>query len=319
MAVRGLLVAGLIFAMSGCRTGERQPLFRPKKPAEQSPLVVPPTPTPLPPGNGTPYVPPGAVPLNPPPPGNPAPFVPPAPVPANPPPPPQTSNFPPGPPAWQPGPSSPEKKQETQEPPRVSVLLFPPEPIPGQPPQARPDEGKNAKLYPPEPVRTEIARTAHRLPPPALPVGIPQFSSVKEQVAAGLRPSLDEGFDWLQANGYRGVLLIRSSGEEESADKKQVAKRGLRFFSLEISGQTLTRETVDAFNRLVADHSHYPLFVYDRDGSLAGALWYLHFRLAEHLPDDAARIRAGSLGFREGGDDSVRALWQATQRILGEK
>ena len=31
-----------------------------------------------------------------------------------------------------------------------------------------------------------------------------------------------------------------------------------------------------------------------RDGTLAGALWYLHFRTARQLPDDAARVRAGA-------------------------
>ena len=35
-------------------------------------------------------------------------------------------------------------------------------------------------------------------PRTALPVGIPQFSSVNSKVSSGLRPSLDDGLDWLR-------------------------------------------------------------------------------------------------------------------------
>jgi protein tyrosine phosphatase (PTP) superfamily phosphohydrolase (DUF442 family) len=156
-------------------------------------------------------------------------------------------------------------------------------------------------------------------PATPLPAGIPGFALVGDRLATGRRPLLDDGLDWLKANGYRGVLYLRRPGEEDSADRRQAEKRGLGYLSLEVSPQTLSRALVDEFNRRVADPDGLPLFVYDRDGTLAGALWYLHFRTARQLPDDAARVRAGALGFREESDDAHREMWLAVQRFLAEQ
>ena len=59
-----------------------------------------------------------------------------------------------------------------------------------------------------------------------------------------------------------------------------------------------------------------PLFVFDRDGSVAGGLWYLHFRLVEKLSDEKARAEAARLGFRE--DGASRTMWIAVQNYLSE-
>ncbi len=154
---------------------------------------------------------------------------------------------------------------------------------------------------------------------PVLPVGIPQFAMVNDKVANGLRPMLDDGLDWLKSNGYRTVLYIRRPGQDDSADRKQVEKRGMRYLTLEVSPETLSRKTVDDFNRFVADTSGYPLFVYDRDGSLAGGLWYLYLRLVEHDTDETARVRAARLGLREDREGAQRAMWLAVQKLLSEQ
>jgi protein tyrosine phosphatase (PTP) superfamily phosphohydrolase (DUF442 family) len=130
---------------------------------------------------------------------------------------------------------------------------------------------------------------------------------------------LDDGLDWLQANGYRTVLQVKRPGADDGADRRQVEKRGMQYRSLEVSPQTLSRTTVQAFNRIVNDGAGHPLFVYDRDGALAGALWYLYFRTAENAGDDVARIRAGGLGLREGRDEAHREMWLAVQRFLSEQ
>src|SRR5262249_39628784 len=74
-------------------------------------------------------------------------------------------------------------------PPRDSVRLNSPE----------------ASVSPRQPAVSE-SRTAE--PPPAapLPNDIPQFASVYDRVASGLRPVKTDGLDWLKANGYRAVL-----------------------------------------------------------------------------------------------------------------
>ncbi len=251
--------------------------------------------------------------------------APPAPVPGSPPP--ETSGF--GPPPFSPEPPVWEPS------PRVDVRLGPPETGGGNPPLENPPAG-GARLRPP--VVTEQVTPApappnpkppevkeqkafappERATPPALPVGIPQFAQVGAKVASGLRPMLDDGLDWLQKNGYRTVLHLRRPGEEDGADRKQIEKRGMRYVSVEVSPQTLARKTVDEFSRLVGDTAAQPLFVYDRDGALAGALWYLHFRLADGSSDEAARVRASALGLRQDREGMHRDMWQAAQQLLDQ-
>jgi protein tyrosine phosphatase (PTP) superfamily phosphohydrolase (DUF442 family) len=180
--------------------------------------------------------------------------------------------------------------------------------------------GENPRLGPPQidekvtPAPRKPAVAESTGPPPALPVGIPQFAPVKDRVASGQRPMLD-GLDWLKDNGYRTVLHLRRPGEDDAADRKEVEKRGLKYVSLEVSPQTLTRKHVEEFTRVTKDAAGFPLFVYDRDGSLAGGMWYLYFRLAEDLSDEAARLRAGALGLRE-DRDSHREMWVAIRQLL---
>jgi protein tyrosine phosphatase (PTP) superfamily phosphohydrolase (DUF442 family) len=192
-----------------------------------------------------------------------------------------------------------------------SIQLGTPEPL-------VPEAGKEKiKLYPPENTEPEKTPLAKKEPLPLFPVGIPNFSPVKDQISSGLRPSL-EGLDWLKANGYRTVLFVRAPGEDDTADKKQVEKRGLKYLSLEVSPATLSRQIVDDFNQIVGAEKDRPLFVYDRDSSLAGGLWYLHFRGTDANADDSARVRAGALGFREDRDDSHRDMWLAIQKLLSK-
>ncbi len=151
---------------------------------------------------------------------------------------------------------------------------------------------------------------------PPLPVGIPQFAMAKPNVANGLKPSLDGGLDWLQANNYKRVLHLVLPGKDSSADQKQVAKRGMQYVRLEVSPQTLSDREVKQFNQIVRDESGHPLFVYDENGYLTGGMWYIYFRLVEDLSPDAAHARAGSLGLREDRDDAHRDMWLAIQNYL---
>jgi hypothetical protein len=90
----------------------------------------------------------------------------------------------------------------------------------------------------------------------------------------------------------------------------------LRFVSLEVSPQTLSRALVDQFNQLVADANNLPLFVYDKDGSLAGGLWYLHLRLVDRATEEKAREEAERLGFRQERSDAHLKMWLAVQNQL---
>ncbi len=189
-----------------------------------------------------------------------------------------------------------------------TIRLSPPEvsvPGPGQTPE-------------PPPAAPAPAVTERREPPaPAAPVDIPQFASARAKVANGLQPFPD-GIAWLKEHGYRTVLHVRPAGTDDAAARRQFEKSGLRYLALDADPRSLTKEQVDQFNRLVTDESNLPMFVYDKDGSLTGGLWYLHYRLVEGWSDEKARTEAARLGFRQEQDDAHRTMWIAVQKLLEE-
>jgi protein tyrosine phosphatase (PTP) superfamily phosphohydrolase (DUF442 family) len=146
-------------------------------------------------------------------------------------------------------------------------------------------------------------------------VDIPQFTMARPRVASGQQP-MPDGVAWLQSHGYRTVLHVRAPGEDDAAARRLFESNKLRYLSLEVSPRTLTREVVDKFIRTVNDEANLPLFVYDRDGSLAGGLWYLYLRLADKVDDERARTEASRLGLRQEGEGSHRDMWIAIQGFL---
>jgi protein tyrosine phosphatase (PTP) superfamily phosphohydrolase (DUF442 family) len=202
--------------------------------------------------------------------------------------------------------------------------IAPPGTSPAPPPAAAP----RVDLQQPEPAASAPEERAYtpqtQEPPPAredraaspsLPVDIPQFAAVKTNIASGQEP-FPGGIAWLKSHGYRTVLHIRLPAEDDSTARKQFEQSGLRYLSLEVSPQTLSRQIIEQFNRLVADANNLPLFVYDKDGSLAGALWYLHFRLVDRATEEKAREDAERLGFRQDRSDAHLKMWLAVQNLL---
>jgi protein tyrosine phosphatase (PTP) superfamily phosphohydrolase (DUF442 family) len=197
-----------------------------------------------------------------------------------------------------------------------SIRLYPPE-VDENPDGAKKLEPKSAEppLADPKP-RPKVEESENPKQPLAgKPVGIPQFAEAQGGVASGLRPSLDDGLDWLKANGYKTVLYIHEPGEPESTDRRQVEKRGLKFVGLAVSSATLTRQTVDEFMRIVGDTGEGPLFVYDNDGALTGSLWYLHFRLSQQCSDASARNQAHRVGLEENRGGAHTEMWNAVRRL----
>lgn len=317
------LVGGLLVVSVGCRNVcNRHPWCARKDTPAQPVYVAPPAPAPIyssPPSGVVPSAfptmppnalttpPPGANILQPAQPAQPAPSI---------------SKSPPVDPAprrndtqWQPGDGR-EPPRETSPrdvPPRVQ--LYAPEPLERDPLKERPNLG------PPE------IEKENRLPEdspakkkPGVPIGfpaIPQFAVAQENVFAGLRPPLD-GLDWLQARGVKTVLHVRLAGEDDSTDRKEVEARGMRYIALEVSPQTLTREKADEFIREIRAGARTGIFVYDKDGSLAGAMWYLYQRMGESNNDDVAQLNARPLGLQTARDGQHRDMWQAAQRVANE-
>jgi protein tyrosine phosphatase (PTP) superfamily phosphohydrolase (DUF442 family) len=194
----------------------------------------------------------------------------------------------------------------------ATVRLAPPElSTPGPAQSAEPPQA------PPAPVTPPLAPSERREPTSAAPIDIPQFAVVRDMVATGLQPFPD-GVAWLKAHGYKTVLHIRPAGSDDAAARRQFEKNGLTYLSLEGDPRTLKKQSVDEFNRIVGDKSLLPLFVYDKDASVAGGLWYLHFRLVEGWTDEKARAEATRLGFHQDEDDNHRTMWIAVQKLLSE-
>jgi protein tyrosine phosphatase (PTP) superfamily phosphohydrolase (DUF442 family) len=231
---------------------------------------------------------------------------------------------------------------------RSTQIAFAP-PVPGDPPFSRFDPNNSSRLYPPLPTTPQPALppqvgeggvggapSAKLLPPqslpspnvkdlgpmtketeepPILPADIPQFSIVKKGVASGQQPFPD-GVKWLKEHGYKTVLHVRGPNETDNAAKRIFENRGLTYISLEVSPQTLTKDVVERFNQIVGDEKNRPLFVFDKNSSLAGGMWYLHFRTVMDLSDEKARAESSRLGFRQDQDDNHRDMWIAVQNYL---
>jgi protein tyrosine phosphatase (PTP) superfamily phosphohydrolase (DUF442 family) len=197
--------------------------------------------------------------------------------------------------------------------PAPSVRLLPPEDLAGGPDSSRFSPGETREPPGAVPSRPpSVSEEREREAP--LPVDIPGFAIARPRVASGQKPFPD-GIDWLKARGYRTALHVHAPGEDTAAVRRQFERRGLRYLSLEVSPETLSEETLERFNRLVTDPANLPLFVFDRDGSLAGGLWYLHFRLHEKTSPEKARAEAARLGFRQ-EDKEHLDMWLAVQKLV---
>ena len=293
--------ASVLFFASGCQTTARVSTYPPPPPPPDAPCSRC--------ANGTP-APSRFTPM-------PAPAPAPAPEPSNyytPPSSPQPTNTPPA--------STLPPSQNSSAPP--TAKLAPPEPPAQESPRSDPPR-ETAKITPPQTVEQPPALSIPNgsaplvknepQASPRLPVDIPQFVQAKTRVATGQQPFPD-GVIWLQNEGYHTVLHVHAPGESDTAAQRIFEKRGLRYVSIEVGPRNLTKEIVEQFNKNVNDEANQPLFVFDRDSSLAGALWYLHFRTAGGMTDDDARAEAARLGFHIDQDDNSRTMWIAVQNYL---
>ncbi len=156
-------------------------------------------------------------------------------------------------------------------------------------------------------------------PKPA-PTGIDSFAQVpgQDKVAGGRKPSL-EGLEALKTQGYKTVLYLHAPDADLTAARETVEKRGLTFAAIAVSPQTLA-DASKAFAAQLKDAAAKPLFVYDLDGIRAGSLWYIQFRTADLLGDEAARIRAGSLGLQDPEkSEEQQRFWIAIQDMLAKR
>src|SRR5262249_29129391 len=121
----------------------------------------------------------------------------------------------------------------------------------------------------------------------------------------------------LAEKGYKTVLHLHGPEEKDlSAARKVYERRGIRYLSLEVSPARLTKDIYDRFVAYVKDPANHPLYVFDKEGAAAGALWYLYNRLELGQSDEKARAEAQRLGLSF-DEDRVehRAMFLAAQNL----
>jgi hypothetical protein len=147
-------------------------------------------------------------------------------------------------------------------------------------------------------------------------IDLPGFTEVVPGVVNGLKPFTD-GVDLLAKKGYRTVLHLRGPGEDTTAARNIFERKGLRYLSLEVSPKLLTKELYDQFAGYVKDKGLHPLYVWDKDGSSAGALWWLYFKVELGQNDEKALAEATRINPSFSEDrDSHKTMLLAAQRLL---
>jgi hypothetical protein len=189
--------------------------------------------------------------------------------------------------------------------PAPEILL--PDPIPGGSSSRSASPGVLGTPVKPQTAEPKTAEAS------SAPVGLPGYTRVKQGVASGRRPTLD-GLDSLKQAGFRSMVYLHKSDADLSAMKDVISKRDMAFLAIEATPDNLAR-AIEQFNAVVADTARHPIYVFDEDGVNAGAVWYLHFRTAEAMGDDLARLRARPLGFTDEGDEA-KEFSLAIQRYL---
>jgi protein tyrosine phosphatase (PTP) superfamily phosphohydrolase (DUF442 family) len=154
----------------------------------------------------------------------------------------------------------------------------------------------------------------------SLPVGIAHFTELKpDSISTGFRPHPTDGIPWLQDKGYRCIIYLRAPDVSDVNDRRLIERYGLKYHSLEVAPDSLSRELVARLSDIISETGNTPLFVYDKDGTCTGALFYLYLRLYDKMSDEQARVRAAQLGLKDDETQDNKAWWTAIQKVLQQQ
>lgn len=138
-------------------------------------------------------------------------------------------------------------------------------------------------------------------------------------VDSGLRPFDLGDFKWLAKRGYVAVLNLREAGADDTVARRVSQKQGLNYQTLVASAATLDAELYEDFAKIVTDTKNYPLYVYDKDGTVSGGLWYLYYRIEKKDDDATARAKAKKLGLDFDDDSKAhKDMVLAVQNVLSK-
>ena len=170
-------------------------------------------------------------------------------------------------------------------------------------------------LGPPEASKQENQFTAKPSQQAVFPVDIPGYAVLAENMAAGQQPFPD-GIQWLRQAGFGLAINVKAPGEDDTADKALFERAGITFRSLELGAESLDQSSVRLLKNEISQSGNKPVFIYDRDGSRVGPLWFAYAVTVLAQPENTAKDQAARLGFKP----ETRPEWAAAiQRIIGSK
>jgi protein tyrosine phosphatase (PTP) superfamily phosphohydrolase (DUF442 family) len=186
-------------------------------------------------------------------------------------------------------------------------------------PPSAPTDDESPVTLPPLQTKSEPSKPDTNGKPATPKSDAPRYTMTTEPgVATGAPVTTLDAIRALKDEGFNTVINLLPEDQADAAEPTEVTRAGMAYVSLPITPKTLSRETLDKFNRVIAE-SKRPIYVHDSDGRLTGAMWYLNRLLVAKLPEDAARRQAIKAGLKEpDSDDLTTELWLAINRILSE-
>lgn len=153
---------------------------------------------------------------------------------------------------------------------------------PGTPPSSPPASGSGS----PRPSATATPS----------PLDIPRFLSIRNGVAVGRQPFPD-GIVWLKDAGYRRVIHLAGPAEVDEAARKLFEREGIAYSRLELDPATMDRAGLLKFAEQLKSNANQPVFLFDRDGTRLGAVWFANRVIEEKADQTTAKFEAEQIGF----------------------
>ncbi len=141
--------------------------------------------------------------------------------------------------------------------------------------------------------------------------GILRWAPLAPSIGGGSAPSAD-GLAWLKEKGYKTFIDLRPRKEIDPSFSDAVNDANMVYISLPIEKSKISSVRLARFDDLVTQAANRPIYFCDRDGSVAGLVWYLHLRTKLGESDDSAAQKVEDLGF----DPELKGI---ADRFLDEK
>lgn len=129
------------------------------------------------------------------------------------------------------------------------------------------------------------------------PPGLSAFASVEPGLALGTTPT-PETLRWLADHGYKTILDLRDGPEPRDMLIASAARAGLRYVALPISLDSWDGQTLNRFDLEIRLEDARPLYVFDGDGSRAGAVWLVRRVTRDQAAIDQAEQELAEAGLK---------------------